>query len=45
MRTSKQSANEQDQNASDVAIWYVVVVSFVVLFVAGYILWVKCNGR
>ena len=44
MRTSKQKANEQDQNASNVAIWCVVVVSFAALFVAGYIIWAKCNG-
>jgi hypothetical protein len=27
------------------AIWSVVVVSFAVFLVAGYIIWAKCNGR
>jgi hypothetical protein len=38
-------SNSNHLNWEMFAIWSFVVVSFAALFIAGYVIWVKCHGE
>ena len=44
MKTTQHNTSSH-LNWEMLAIWSFVAVSFAAFFVAGYIIWTKCNGR